>query len=1123
MAIAFDAESSSATGTGTLSWTHTPVGTPRGVLVFVEQTDGLGDEVTGVTYGGVAMTEIAGSPNLHTTGERGGVHAFLLGASVPTGARTVVVSVDATGSKKVATALSVTAGLDVEVVRADGTINSDAVANPSVVLSLAGRASFAAIGFFSGKDDRNAITPLSGWTSQMEVDFGLTTAGVYTYDTIGTADVTAGWTQSVDDAAAIAVALSELAPVSGSSSKALAPVTGAATGTVEIQGTSSKTLAALTGSAQGVVGTPPVIGESSKTLAGLAGAATGAVLVQGISDQLLGALMAASTGTVLITGTSAITLAPLAGGASGLVFTPLPPGGLAVDASDRPATSIAWLFDIGGIHIGTRDCVVSGVAYFRALVTGPNVDRRLDQVFYGFQEISRVTIEAANPTGALDVLWTTEQRGVAVTLRRYDWQQAVLVTEFTGVVEQVELAADRILIHCVNLDLSVLDTMVPRTLITTALYGPNCPDAGKPEQKILGTCQRVPLPYVTDDVPGGLFWYLLSVGTGYTVTVLYRDRQAAGQYQALDTPEYEVRTDLVSGRTLVRTVVRQLKAGGGFHRLYADVTGPSSERNFARAIKNLYSDTVWGLSQPVNAGSFTTAEAALPANLVCDGVLNEQRPAKDWLNPLLSVRGMRPGFGASGWTLAVDTAPATAKMAVRDAPGAGERTMLRSGRRVKPTLDEQVSTYKLQYALDLPSGEFRLSAADRTVHATVGREKVDQHEFLRDRTAADLVACYRSKRLKYNADRIEEVEVTEEGRRLAEGDVVIANNPRLLITDTAYQVVAITKGSGRQRFVGLGWNADIYAYDPLTLPVVPLLDPAVTPPPVSSFSVSSSGSELATDGTVLAFFILQVVIPAVPSIEYIRVDVRKTGTATYGDAQPVHGTGTQLVRVTGLVAGQLYDFRAVAISGANQSSEALLLSQLAPGDTIAPAIPGTPTVSDKKLTVVSFAWSAPGDTDLAKYEWQVRTLANGGGSLTASGETPGPGPSFTRDFASIGYGVTRHFRVRSVDRTGNKKTTGGVNNDGWSNSVSFSLAAAVSGDRSPLLVDSQSIPLGVGGSPAAIFSHSLGAAPLVTVETDNPHVWVTSVRTTSSQVIVTVHGDGSIDQPSTVVVTVKYW
>ena len=55
-APAFDAVScigaDTDSNTGDLSWTHTPVGTPRGVIVLVAQNVANGDEVDGVTYGG---------------------------------------------------------------------------------------------------------------------------------------------------------------------------------------------------------------------------------------------------------------------------------------------------------------------------------------------------------------------------------------------------------------------------------------------------------------------------------------------------------------------------------------------------------------------------------------------------------------------------------------------------------------------------------------------------------------------------------------------------------------------------------------------------------------------------------------------------------------------------------------------------------------------------------------------------------------------------------------------------------------------------------------------------------------------------------------------------------------
>ncbi len=211
MTVAFDVFSDVAEGNGELSWTHTPSGTPRAAIVFIVEDFQSVDGVTGVTYGGTSMTEVPGSPNIHATGETGAVHCFFLGSSVPTGAQTVVVSISGVFQRRAA-AITLTAVDDTEVVDSDGTIESTSLANPSVVLSLSGRISFAAIAFHSGWNDPSEIVPLASWTDRLEHDWGARVSGWYTYDTIASADVTAGWTQDAEDATMIALAVSEVSP-----------------------------------------------------------------------------------------------------------------------------------------------------------------------------------------------------------------------------------------------------------------------------------------------------------------------------------------------------------------------------------------------------------------------------------------------------------------------------------------------------------------------------------------------------------------------------------------------------------------------------------------------------------------------------------------------------------------------------------------------------------------------------------------------------------------------------------------------------------------------------------------------------------------------------------------------
>ena len=207
MAVAFDAFGSPAEGTGNLSWTHTPVGVPKGILVFIVQNVGTTDEVTGVTYGGVPMTRV--TTNTHSTGEASVVYAYFLGAGIPSGAQTVVVSVNGTGSAKRAGSYSITALGDTKVQNSNVAINSDSLANPSSSIALTGNTCFVAEAFQSGQNNLSGITPSANWTGDLENDFGTQTAGWYSYNIIGSTNVLIGWTQTAEDACCIGVAVTE--------------------------------------------------------------------------------------------------------------------------------------------------------------------------------------------------------------------------------------------------------------------------------------------------------------------------------------------------------------------------------------------------------------------------------------------------------------------------------------------------------------------------------------------------------------------------------------------------------------------------------------------------------------------------------------------------------------------------------------------------------------------------------------------------------------------------------------------------------------------------------------------------------------------------------------------------
>ena len=157
MTIAFDAVTQiSAAG----DWTqaHTPVGTPRGVIVLMVQNTAT-DFVTSVTYGGVAMSEIAGSPLLAVSGDEDmALYGYFLGASIPTGVQDVINDTTSTPARSTVI-VTVTAAADTEI---DAVQTQDAVeADPSVDLATtASTNTFVVAALGSGHGGAGASHPM---------------------------------------------------------------------------------------------------------------------------------------------------------------------------------------------------------------------------------------------------------------------------------------------------------------------------------------------------------------------------------------------------------------------------------------------------------------------------------------------------------------------------------------------------------------------------------------------------------------------------------------------------------------------------------------------------------------------------------------------------------------------------------------------------------------------------------------------------------------------------------------------------------------------------------------------------------------------------------------------------
>lgn len=202
MAVAHDAASDvGSTKTGNFSWTHTPVGTPKGIVVFLMELAASADPFTGVTYGGVPMDEVASGFAQDTAGEPLCCKAYFLGDSIPTGAQTVSVSA-AGGLSAVGVAASVTAGNDTEVLgvvkdEGDGTLSEKSISDGST-----GVDSLRFGGIATGLNSPPSVGANS--TSLFALDDGAVCAAVVRETTAGQGSRSVGFSEAgSDDRAAV--------------------------------------------------------------------------------------------------------------------------------------------------------------------------------------------------------------------------------------------------------------------------------------------------------------------------------------------------------------------------------------------------------------------------------------------------------------------------------------------------------------------------------------------------------------------------------------------------------------------------------------------------------------------------------------------------------------------------------------------------------------------------------------------------------------------------------------------------------------------------------------------------------------------------------------------------------
>lgn len=220
MSVAHDAVSESHTGTtGSVSedlfqFTHTPAGTPKGVLIYVMISGTATDLVGVVDYGGVTVPAVTGGRAQDAAGEPGSCKAFFLGASVPTGPVTVTINRTNTADTMYAVCITVTAAEDETEYTGVITANSGTLAEINIDDGSPGSDSMRYAGMYSGLNDVPGVG--SNSVSLISIDFGLTLAAACRELTAGQGARPVGFSSGTgDDLGIVYLAVREIIPAGG--------------------------------------------------------------------------------------------------------------------------------------------------------------------------------------------------------------------------------------------------------------------------------------------------------------------------------------------------------------------------------------------------------------------------------------------------------------------------------------------------------------------------------------------------------------------------------------------------------------------------------------------------------------------------------------------------------------------------------------------------------------------------------------------------------------------------------------------------------------------------------------------------------------------------------------------
>jgi len=286
------------------------------------------------------------------------------------------------------------------------------------------------------------------------------------------------------------------------------------------------------------------------------------------------------------------------------------------------------------------------------------------------------------------------------------------------------------------------------------------------------------------------------------------------------------------GFLLVRFGIQQTDFNGNYHEITIDMSRTvqvADTYNFIPNIAFLLSHATIGGGKTINTDNFgVAATIARIAGLKCTAVLDTQRPLQSIIDDMLWCIGGYIDVNAIGWgeyEIFIDQPVGGISMAFDVRGEMNRHRIFDLKERRKSSLRDAINTLVIEYRKQRKwsagggsTESYALKTSARTVHG-FGKNEVHQTDFVRDKTVADMIACYWANRWAIGDEKLA-LGCDRYATTLMRYQTVQFTDDVHGIDDT-YQVEEIGGELDKAELICRHYDDAIYAYTPGTLPEDP--------------------------------------------------------------------------------------------------------------------------------------------------------------------------------------------------------------------------------------------------------------------------------------------------------------